>query len=147
MLQGQSHFIALCGLANRSLIFWGIHPRNGILFQPVGKRWCRPKKRGLTKPSKYIVWIYTLIQYICFILPKVTIQISGQISSRPHTSFGPLKGSWGCGNSPYFRKSRLVKYYNLARNILLGGAFKYDYFERCPTWLCFRWVAEQRTIK
>ena len=38
---------------------------------------------------------------------------SGQISSRPHTSFGPPKGSVLEGKSLISEKSRLVKYYNL----------------------------------
>ena len=40
--------------------------------------------------------------------------ISGQIIATSHDRFPP-KGSFLEGESPYFRKSRLVKYYNLAR--------------------------------
>ena len=49
---------------------------------------------------------------------KIGGDMSGQISSRRHTSFGPPKGSGLEGKSPAISgKSRLVKYFNLARYV------------------------------
>ena len=41
--------------------------------------------------------------------------VSGQISSRPHTTDFPQKVAFWKGNPLISGKSRLVKYYNLAR--------------------------------
>ena len=47
--------------------------------------------------------------------------------SDPTRVFGPQKGSWGFGNSPYFRVSQwLVKYYYLARIIAFYRYFSLE---------------------
>ena len=52
--------------------------------------------------------------------PIHIIDTSGQICSRPHTSFGPPNGGDCKGNPLKFRetKPRLVKYYDNARYML-----------------------------
>ena len=59
---------------------------------------------------------------------------SGQISSRPHRSFGPPKGVWE-GKSPTISgKSRLVQYYNLARTMQIYGGFEGFPLQKCLVW-------------